>query len=142
MAYSTAFTGFVRDPNGTDSYEPVCFVGVGGYWSGRREARFCRFVTVPEWQGAGISMRFLEWLCERELRGEGFIGRPTTSLIHSAHPALAVSLRRNPKWRQISQALHGVKKKPVGPGGHLRAMMGFRYYGQAGIDAWKARPTA
>lgn len=138
MAFSTAYTGFVHG-------EPVCFVGVSGMpvGKGRREARFCRFVTVPEWQGAGIGMRFLEWLCERELRGEGFIGRPTTSIIHSAHPALAVTLRRNPKWRQISQALHGSKKeKTTGMGGHLRAVMGFRYYGQAGIDAWEAGPTA
>ncbi len=133
MAYATAFTGFVND-------EPVCFVGVSGMVSGtKREARFCRFVTVPEWQGAGVGMKFLEYLTERELRGEGFIGKPTTSIIHSAHPALAVTLRRSPKWRQISQALHGVQKDIIstGMGGHLRAVMGFRYYGQAGVEAWE-----
>jgi GNAT superfamily N-acetyltransferase len=103
---------------------------------GRREARFCRFVTKPEWQGAGIGMRFLEYLTERELQGDGFIGRPTTSIIHSAHPALAVTLRRSPKWRQISQALHGgAKNAATGMGGHMRAVMGFRYYGEAGVLA-------
>jgi GNAT superfamily N-acetyltransferase len=133
MAFATAFTGFVED-------EPVCFVGLSGMVVGKgvREARFCRFVTKPEWQGAGIGMRFLEFLTERELRGDGFIGTPTTSIIHSAHPALAVTLRRSPKWRQISQALHGGRKASVtGMGGHMRAVMGFRYYGQAGIDAWE-----
>lgn len=134
MAFATAYTGFVAD-------EPVCFVGVSGMVTGKgvREARFCRFVTKPEWQGAGIGMRFLEFLTERELRGEGFIGHPTTSIIHSAHPALAVSLRRNPKWRQISQALHGgaKDKSATGMGGHLRAVMGFRFYGDAGVEAWK-----
>lgn len=133
MGFATAYTGFVAD-------EPVCFVGVSGMvtGNGRREARFCRFVTKPEWQGAGIGMRFLEYLAERELRGEGFIGHPTTSIIHSAHPALAVTLRRSPKWRQISQSLGatGAKDNPTGMGGHLRAVMGFRYYGQAGVEAW------
>ena len=131
MGYATAFTGFVED-------EPICFVGVSGMVVGQgvREARFCRFVTKPEWQGAGLGMRFLEYLTERELRGEGFIGKPTTSIIHSAHPALAVTLRRSPKWRQISSQLYGKpKEKTTGMGGHLRATMGFRYYGQAGIDA-------
>ena len=104
---------------------------------GIREARFCRFVTKPEWQGAGVGMRFLEFLTERELQGGGFIGTPTTSIIHTAHPALVVTLRRNPKWRQISSRLHGGLKdiRSTGMGGHLRAVMGFRYYGQAGIDA-------
>lgn len=138
MAFATAFTGFVQD-------EPVCFVGLSGMVTGKgkREARFCRFVTVPEWQGAGVGMRFLEFLCERELRGDGFIGHPTTSIIHSAHPALAVTLRRSPKWRQISQKLHGGAKDSsvTGMGGHLRAVMGFRYYGQAGVEAWNAKAT-
>lgn len=140
MAFATAYTGFVGD-------EPVTFVGVSGMvtGSGRREARFCRFVTKPEWQGAGVGMRFLEFLTDRELRGEGFIGGPTTSIIHSAHPALAFTLRRSPKWRQISQALHGGAKDKgaTGMGGHSRAVMGFRYYGQAGIEAAnRARTSA
>ena len=73
MAYSTAYTGFVEG-------EPVAFVGLSGMVTGKgkREARFCRFVTKPEWQGAGLGMKFLEFLAERELRGEGFIGAPTT----------------------------------------------------------------
>lgn len=132
MAFSTAYTGFVEG-------EPVCFVGVSGMVTGKgkREARFCRFVTKPEWQGAGVGMRFLEFLTERELSGDGFIGRPTTSIIHSAHPALAVTLRRNPRWRQISQALHGGRKEGVtGMGGHFRAVMGFRYGGARYEEAW------
>lgn len=136
MAFSTAYTGFVAG-------EPVSFVGVSGMVTGKgkREARFCRFVTKPEWQGAGVGMRFLEYLTERELRGEGFIGKPTTSIIHSAHPALAVTLRRSPKWRQISQSLgaSGSKENATGMGGHLRAVMGFRYGGQRYVDAWEAK---
>lgn len=138
MAFSTAFTGFVRD-------EAVCFIGISGMvvGKGKREARVCRMVTTPEWQGAGVGMAFLEHICERELRGEGFIGKPTTTIMHSAHPALVVSLLRNPKWRAIkgSQRLYGDRGGNVtGMGGHLRAVAGFRYYGQAGIEA-KERQT-
>lgn len=135
MAFATAFTGFVGD-------EPVSFLGVSGMAVGKgvREARACRMVVKPEWQGAGVGMQMLEFLCERELRGEGFIGHPTTTIMHSAHPALAVSLRRNPKWRQISQKLHGGRREKVtGMGGHMRAVMGFRYYGQRGVDSWRKK---
>lgn len=131
MGYSTAYTGFVQG-------EPVCFIGISGMVTGRakREARVCRMVVKPEWQGAGVGMAFLEWICERELRGQGFIGRPVPTIMHSAHPALAVSLRRNPKWRQISQRLHGTEyDRTTGMGGHLRSVMGFRYYGEAGVIA-------
>lgn len=138
MGFSTAFTGFVGD-------EAVCFIGLSGMVVGRgvREARVCRMVTVPEWQGAGVGMAFLERICERELSGEGFIGKPTTTIMHSAHPALVISLLRNPKWRALkgSQRLTGGKKdtKSGGMGGHLRAVAGFRYYGQAGVEAVKKK---
>lgn len=140
MAYSTAYTGFVGD-------EPVCFIGISGMvvGKGRREARVCRMVTKPEWQGAGVGMAFLEAICERELRGEGFIGKPTTTIMHSAHPALVVSLRRNPKWRSLKGAqrlVGGAKADKVGMGGHLRAVAGFRYYGQAGVDAYNRKKEA
>jgi GNAT superfamily N-acetyltransferase len=138
MAYSTAYTGFVEG-------EAVVFIGVSGMVTGKskREARVCRMVTKPEWQGAGVGMAFLEFICERELRGEGFIGKPTTTIMHSAHPALAVSLRRNPKWRQISQRLVGDQKESItGMGGHLRAVMGFRYGGQRYADAYTGKVEA
>jgi GNAT superfamily N-acetyltransferase len=136
MAYATAYTGFVGG-------EPVCFIGISGMVVGKgvREARVCRMVTKPEWQGIGVGMAFLEFITERELRGEGFIGQPTTTIMHSAHPALVVSLTRNPKWRAIrgSQRLvGGSKADKVGMGGHLRAVAGFRFYGQAGVEAAKA----
>ncbi len=31
----------------------------------------------------------------------------------------------------------GKNVQPVGYGGHVRAVQGFRYYGQAGVDARK-----
>lgn len=32
-------------------------------------------VTMPEWQGAGVGMRFLEWVCENNLQGGGRKGK-------------------------------------------------------------------
>jgi ABC-type ATPase with predicted acetyltransferase domain len=139
MAFSTAYVGWVGD-------EPVAHLGMSGMVSGKkREARACRMVVKPEWQGIGIGIPFLEALCERELRGEGFIGAPTTTILHTNHPALAVSLRRNPRWRQISQALHGgskVKASGGGMGGHMRAVQGFRYGGERYAEAAEAAKAA
>lgn len=133
MAFSTAYTGFVND-------EPVLFAGMSAMSVGKgvREARACRLVCLPEWQGAGLTIPFLEYLTERELRGEGFVGFPTTTILHTAHPALCVTLRRSPKWRQISGKLSADRKKSEGSGygGHMRAVAGFRYHGQKGVDAW------
>jgi len=131
MGYSTAYEGSIDG-------EGVCFIGISGMVTGKskREARVCRMVVLPEWQGAGVGMKFLEWVAERELRGKGFIGKPVNTIMHSAHPALAVSLRRNPKWRQISQRLYGGSRdEHTGMGGHLRSVQGFRYHGAAGIEA-------
>lgn len=136
MAFSTAFVGWVDD-------EPVAHLGMSAMVSGRkREARACRMVVKPEWQGIGIGIPFLEALCERELQGVGFVGKPTTTILHTNHPALAVSLRRNPRWRQISQALHGGLKTSAaggGMGGHMRAVQGFRYGGARYEEAARAK---
>lgn len=135
MPFSTAFVGFVND-------EPVVHLGMTGHVSGkRREARACRMVVMPEWQGAGVGMRFLNHLCQRELEGTGFIGKPTTTLFHTAHPGLVAGLKRDKRWRQTSAQLHGGGGKTISGAGkarfgaHFRAVAGFRYYGQQGVDA-------
>lgn len=131
MPYGTAFVGFVGD-------EPVVHVGMNGKVSGKyREARACRMVVMPEWQGAGVGMRVLNAICEREFQGEGWIGRRATTLFHTAHPGLVQALRRDRRWRQLSAHLGGEKNPRVIPGvknaaygAHLRAVAGFRYYGE------------
>lgn len=133
MPFGTAYVGFVGD-------EPVVHLGMSGKVSGRRrEARACRMVVMPEWQGAGVGMRFLNALCERELAGDGFIGKPTTTLFHTAHPGLVMALKRDRKWRQLSAHLGGGGGQPgthgMKWGGHFRAVAGFRYYGEAGARA-------
>ena len=97
-----------------------------------------------------MGMRFLNWICELQLKGgEGarLPGRRLTTLFHTSHPGLCMALRRDPKWRQVSANLYGDSKRrstksltksrlkggqpKTGYGGHFRAVQGFRYYGEA-----------
>lgn len=112
------------------------------------EARACRLVVMPEWQGAGVGVRFLDAVCERWLQGKNRYEKPMRSLFHTSHPGLAAALRRNPKWTQVSAMLVGDNrassiatlraaaerkgrrdKAGNGFGGHFRAVQGFRYLG-------------
>ena len=134
---------------GTVKGELVCHVGV----SPRLDIgcmRACRLVVMPEWQGAGVGMRFLNAVCQHQLEGGNRWERKCETLFHTSHPGLAAALRRDPKWRQVSAALCGQHKgrsaasmvksaarKPsslraavtTGYGGHFRAVQGFRYTG-------------
>ena len=112
--------------------------------------RASRLVVMPEWQGAGVGMRFLNYICERHLRGENRLGRPAPMLFHTSHPGLCAALRRDSRWIQKSAAMYGGNKgksirslnaaasrrgsaqKSAGYGGHLRAVQGFKYLGGPG----------
>lgn len=132
MPFSTAYTGFDRA-----SGDPVAFVGVSGMVVGYdriRVARACRLVTHPEYQGAGVGLRFLEAIAKREALGEGFIGSPVPTYIHTAHPALCAALRRSKSWKQVSQKLVGgpgsaIHIKGGRYGGHTRSVAGFKFKG-------------
>lgn len=118
------------------------------------EARACRLVVMPEWQGAGVGMRFLNAICQANLEGAEWArmpGRSLTTLFHTSHPGLVAALRRDRRWRQVSARLHGTSRKKsirtlkqsadrrgqkefggsasAGYGGHFRAVQGFRYHG-------------
>lgn len=113
------------------------------------EARACRLVVMPEWQGAGVGMRFLDAVCELWLQGKNRYGKPMRTLFHTSHPGLAAALRRSPKWTQVSGKLVGESRARciesvnrsaqrkgtestgnAGYGGHFRAVQGFRYLGE------------
>jgi GNAT superfamily N-acetyltransferase len=109
------------------------------------EARACRLVVMPEWQGAGVGMRFLNAICAAWRRGDNPYRKPMPTLFHTPHPGLAAALRRDPLWAQVSAPLHGGNglrsacdlakrgRKTRGKyGGHFRAVQGFRYI--EGID--------
>ena len=109
--------------------------------------RACRLVVLPEWQGAGVGMRFLNAVCAMHASGKNKWRRRAPSLFHTSHPGLAAALRRDPKWRQTSAKLYGDNKKRsmqsmrkaqakygrtqcgTGYGGHFRAVQGFKYVG-------------
>lgn len=126
MPFGTAYVGFVGE-------EPVVHLGMSSMAVGRghvRTARACRMVVKPEWQGAGVGLRFLNLMCQREWEGDGFIGRPTNTLFHTAHPGLVAGLTRHPRWRRISGKLWGgPRSSNQTMGGHFRAVAGFKYYG-------------
>jgi len=155
MIAANCYIGVVNDA-------PVCHIAVGSRNKGSGvEARACRLVVLPEWQGAGVGMRFLNCICEMQLQGEEgarFPGRPVTTLFHTSHPGLAASLRRDRRWRQVSAVLYGDSRKRcittmqqsnikkllrdpdavtitgAGYGGHFRAVQGFRYVGEEGLS--------
>lgn len=126
---------------GTVEGELVCHLGVapafqnGGF-------RASRLVVMPEWQGAGVGMRFLNHICEMYLRGENKFGRALPMFFHTSHPGLCASLRRDRRWTQISTMTSGTNKRKsratmaasgmvkAGYGGHLRAVQGFKYVGE------------
>ena len=114
---------------------------------GHVEARACRLVVMPEWQGAGVGLRFLDATCEMWRQGQNRYNKPMLSLFHTSHPGLASALRRSAKWTQVSARLYGDDKARAvasirksadrkgqanagsGYGGHFRAVQGFRYLG-------------
>jgi GNAT superfamily N-acetyltransferase len=110
--------------------------------TGMREARASRLVVMPEWQGAGVGMRFLNALCEMWRAGENRYKKRLPTLFHTSHPGLCAALRRDKRWAQTSAVLFGGNKLKSartiavtcatggGYGGHLRAVQGFRYLGE------------
>lgn len=109
--------------------------------------RASRLVVQPEWQGAGVGMRFLNHICQMYLDGKNKWNLGLPMLFHTSHPGLCASLRRDSKWIQISAVTHGVNKKRsrktlessmadrsdlvgTGFGGHMRAVQGFKYLGE------------
>ncbi|BAQ44381.1 ABC transporter ATP-binding protein [Methylobacterium aquaticum] len=145
---------------GTVDGELACHIAVSSINKGKAvEARACRLVTMPEWQGAGVGFRFLNEICAMQERGDAdgrLPGRITTTVFHTSHPQLCAALRRDQRWRQISAVLHGTNKaKSIatikragtkaaqggefntgthGYGGHFRAVQGFRFYGAKGLS--------
>lgn len=138
------FVGFIDG-------EPVAHLGIAP----RLETggvRGCRMVIMPEWQGAGVGLRFLNAVMEREVAGQGRFGnRVKAGYFHTSHPGLCAALRRDKRWEQVSAVMFGgnkrksfssIKKthksgKPAqfsptaGYGGHFRAVQGFKYRGEA-----------
>ena len=104
LPHMIAATNYVATVDG----ELVAHVAVST--RSRYEARACRLVVMPEWQGAGVGMRFLNAVCDRWRRGLNRYERPMPVLFHTSHPGLCEAIRRDPKWCQVSAKLYGDNK--------------------------------
>lgn len=143
MVAAFCYVGFVDG-------EPVAHLAVGTR-PGLVEARACRLVILPEWQGVGVGLHFLNAVCNLWRRGENHYNRPLRTLFHTSHPGLVAALRRHPLWTRVSAQLCGGDKnrssasisrsrersgtlgklgQSTGYGGHFRAVQGFRYIGE------------
>ena len=130
--------------------EAVCHVAVSPKLD-IHGMRACRLVVMPEWQGAGVGLRFLNAVCQRQVDGLSRFGRRVKRVyFHTSHPGLAAALRRDKSWRQCSAKLIGANRGKsmesikasqlkyasklthpgnMGFGGHFRAVQGFAYEG-------------
>ncbi|MCX7010569.1 MAG: ABC transporter ATP-binding protein [Kiritimatiellaeota bacterium] len=123
--------------------DPVAHVAVATC-TGLTTARMCRLVVMPEWQGIGIGLRFMNAIAEMWLRGENRYGKAMTTVFHTSHPGLTAALLRNPCWMYLHGRLLGAnglksytsmsesrgKESRCRYGGHLRAVQSFRYVGK------------
>lgn len=142
MVAAQYFVGFVEG-------EPVVHLAVAPALQSKG-VRACRMVVMPEWQGAGVGLRFLNWVCDYYVTGKGkWAGRVRAAYFHTSHPGLCAALRRDERWRQCSASLFGVNKlksarsiarsdrnrasgfNGIGYGGHFRAVQGFKYVGES-----------
>lgn len=109
--------------------------------------RGTRLVTMPEWQGAGVGSKFLNFIAQYHLDGNGRNGHKYSMYFHTSHPQLCGYLRHSKRWVQCSAVLYGGNKTKskksmtksqikygekivgTGYGGHFRAIQGFKYIG-------------
>lgn len=139
MVAANYYVGFVQG-------EPVAHLCVSTR-PGMVEARACRLVIMPEWQGAGLGLKFLTEVAALWRRGLNRYSKPMPMLFHTSHPGLAAALRQTPQWVQVSAELFGGSRARSaqslqrsadkngwgdraatgGFGGHFRAVQGFRY---------------
>lgn len=127
---------------GTVNDELVCHLAVAPFFQ-CDAYRATRLVVMPEWQGAGVGTKFLEWVCEYHKSGNGRGARHLPTLFHTSHPQLIGYLCKSGKWVLKSQQMFGANSKIKSEkkfgglagksvkfmGGHFRAVQGFKYIG-------------
>ena len=94
---------------GTVAGELVCHLAVCPFFTANAY-RATRLVVMPEWQGAGVGTKFLEWVCEYHKAGNGRCGRRLPTLFHTSHPQLIGYLNGSKKWVLKSQQMFGGNK--------------------------------
>ena len=96
--------------------ELACHVAVAPFFTSNGY-RATRLVTMPEWQGAGVGVRFLEWIAQYHLEGNGRCNRKYPTYFHTSHPKSRI--KHNGEMTGCGS----------GYGGHFRAVQGFKYIG-------------
>lgn len=132
--------------------EPVAHVAVAPLFTAKAY-RATRLVVMPEWQGAGVGTKFLEFVGQYHLEGNGRCGHRYPMFFHTSHPQLCGYLRQASKWVQTGGSLCGVNKTKsresinrtsksasfgsskgaLGYGGHFRSIQAFKYIGDEGV---------
>ncbi|MDO4549663.1 MAG: GNAT family N-acetyltransferase [Planctomycetia bacterium] len=108
--------------------KPVSFCGIlpvvckKGHW------RFSRVVTLPDFQGMGIGMRFIESIAEMYIENHERIN------ITGSHPAVIAHCKKSPLWKtvNVSQAKNRPVHSPVFGyrGADSRIVVSFEYTGR------------
>lgn len=130
MVAAHYFVGFVGG-------QPVAHVCLSPKFESGRHMRACRLVIMPEWQGVGVGLKFLEGVCRLQLAGGNNWGRQCFTLFHTSHPGLVGALRARAGWLHIGASTNGGDKlrsagsigHGSGYGGHLRAVHSFKFIG-------------
>lgn len=119
---------------------PVCHIAASPSLH-KNGMRLSRMVVMPEWQGAGVGVRFLNAVAALQFGGHNaYAGRVRWVYFHTSHPGLCAGLRRGGVWRPTASITGGANKgksaasiKKSGPGiagsgygGHTRAVNGFK----------------
>jgi GNAT superfamily N-acetyltransferase len=109
--------------------------------------RATRLVVMPEWQGTGVGMAFLKYVCQYHVDGNGRCGHKLPVFFHTSHPQLCMALRKAKGWVQTAAHFYGsnkvrsaasiirtgksknFKSGNTGYGGHFRAIQAFKYAG-------------
>lgn len=136
---------------GTVAGELVCHLAVAPFFTANAY-RGTRLVVMPEWQGAGVGTKFLEWVCEYHKRGNGRCAKKLPTLFHTSHPQLIGYLKNSKRWVLKSQQMGGNLSRKMTTagaklrgdnrakmvkymGGHFRAVQGFKYIGNGKIES-------
>jgi len=94
---------------GTVEGELVCHLAVCPFFTANGY-RATRLVVMPEWQGAGVGTKFLEWICEYHKNGNGRCNKFLPTFFHTSHPQLIGYLQGSKKWVLKSQQMYGGNK--------------------------------
>lgn len=78
---------------GTVNGELACHIAVAPMFQAKAY-RATRLVTMPEWQGAGVGFKFLNYITQYHLDGKGRRNKKFATFFHTSHPQLCMALRK------------------------------------------------